>query len=228
MLLLQKNCLWLLLACLWLMPVTVFGATPFSSMIKGKAVEPEPSWSLDIKGGTFAPAIPDWEQFYGDDKMGRFAASLAYKVSRYIEVGMEGGLSRDHGKGYLPLNAIVGGDVTYELYPLNVYINLVGAFYENQLLVPYVGGGWTRAYYKMAISNQEDIKGSVDGTHVKGGVRVLLDGMAKGDARNLQAKYGIDNTYLFLEFQTITAKADVTPEVDIGGDSYLLGILFEY
>jgi len=209
------------------MSCTAFAA-PFPSTIQGKTVEPEPSWSLEIKGGTFTPAIADWELFYDDDKTRRFAASLAYKVSRYFEVGIEGGRLRDHGKGYLPLNDIIGGDVTYELYPLNIYITLVGAFRENQLLVPYVGGGWTRAYYKISIVNQRGIKGSVDGFHYKAGVKILLDVLDQQNARNLRDKYGIDNTYLFLEYQSITAEVGMTPKVDLGGDSYLFGISFDY
>ena len=215
-------------ACLIGLLVMVLCMAPSAVMALEKSTEVKPSWSLGLKGGHFKPAIPDWETYYGDDTTTRFAASLAYKFLNYFELGVEGGQLRDRGQGYLPLNNTVTGNVNYALYPLNVYVLVQGIFYQDQWLIPYVGGGWTRAYYNISISNQDDIKGSVDGTHVKGGLRVLLDGMAKGDARNLQAKYGIDNTYFFLEFQTITAKADVVPEVDIGGDSYLFGVLFEY
>jgi len=59
-------------------------------------------------------------------------------------------------------------------------------------------------------------------------VKILLDVMDQQNARSLRDKYGIDNTYLFLEYQSITAEVGMTPEVDLGGDSYLFGISFDY
>jgi hypothetical protein len=29
-----------------------------------------PHWSLELKGGLFYPALDNWKQFYGDDKIG--------------------------------------------------------------------------------------------------------------------------------------------------------------
>ncbi|MEW5755562.1 MAG: MXAN_2562 family outer membrane beta-barrel protein [Pseudomonadota bacterium] len=188
-----------------------------------------PHWSFEFKGGRFSPAIDDWSTYYGKDSMQHFSASLGYKVLRQLEVGVEAGTMHDRGQGYLPLNDTIGGRVYYELYPLHVFVLLRGVFAEGQWLVPYIGGGWTRMYYKQDVANQERVKGSVDGSHTRAGVQLLLDVFARNSARQLFAQYGIDNTYLFVEQQTIEAEVDAGgATVDIGGDSVLLGVLFEF
>ncbi len=188
-----------------------------------------PHWSFEFKGGRFSPAIDDWSTYYGKDSMQHFAASLGYKVLRQIEVGVELGTMHDRGQGNLPLNGSIGGRVYYELYPVNVYVLLRGVFAEGQWLVPYVGGGWTRMYYQQDLANQEGAKGSVDGSHARAGVQLLLDVFAPKESGQLLAQYGIDNTYLFLEQQTIKAEVDASATtVDIGGDSVLIGVLFEF
>ncbi|MBI3776965.1 MAG: hypothetical protein HY273_15710, partial [Gammaproteobacteria bacterium] len=66
-----------------------------------------------------------------------------------------------------------------------------------------------------------------DGSHTRAGVQFLLDRLSGSDAANMQRSYGIDNTYLFIEQQTIKAEVKST-KVDIGGKVYLLGLLFEF
>lgn len=188
-----------------------------------------PHWSFEFKGGRFSPAIDDWSTYYGKDSMQHFSASLGYKVLRQLEVGVEVGTMHDRGQGNLPLNDIIGGRVYYELYPLHVFVLLRGVFVEGQWLVPYVGGGWTRMYYRQDVANQEGAKGSVDGSHTRAGVQLLLDVFAPKESGQLSAQYGIDNTYLFVEQQTIEAEVDAGgATVDIGGDSVLIGVLFEF
>jgi hypothetical protein len=41
----------------------------------------------------------------------------------------------------------LNGEVDYDLYPVNVFVLVRGVINENQWLVPYIGGGWTRMYY---------------------------------------------------------------------------------
>jgi hypothetical protein len=57
-------------------------------------------WSLEVKGGLFYPAIDSWQAYYGDRKTGHYAASLAYKIFRQLDVGR--GLRRS----ILPMPAV--------------------------------------------------------------------------------------------------------------------------
>ncbi|MCF6338630.1 MAG: hypothetical protein L3J84_11900, partial [Gammaproteobacteria bacterium] len=117
------------------------------------------------------------------------------------------------------------GDVDFTLVPVNISLLYRFVFHENQLLVPYVGGGWTRVYYRQERGGGDKFEGSHDGHHVKLGIQILLDSFDKRSARNLQQKVGIENTYLFLEAQSIEAKES---GIDLGGDSIFLGLLLEY
>src|SRR3990172_5763977 len=118
---------------LFLLPVVVYGA---------ESPAERPHWSLELKGGMFYPDIENWKNYYGSDKTSHYAATLAYKLFRQLEVGIEGGYIRDKGQGFAPGHGTTAGSVTYELYPLEAFILLRGVFNEGQWLVPYVGGGW--------------------------------------------------------------------------------------
>jgi hypothetical protein len=193
-------------------------------------LQDRPHWSLELKGGNFYPAADNWATFYGDDKTWQIGGSVAYKLVRWLETGIEVGMARDHGVGYAPLNGILTGEVQYDVFPLNVFVLVRGVFREQQWLVPYAGGGYTRMSYREKIEGQGDVRGSTNGYHTRGGIQLLLDGLDTGAANNMYLDYGIHHTYLFFEVQYIRADANTVGggSVDLGGTSYLGGFLFEF
>jgi hypothetical protein len=219
----------LLFVLVLLLPVQVCLAA--STAEKNKTEEPvkpkAPKWSLELKAGLFEPEIDNWEQFYGDDKTKHVAGSVAYKVIQQIEIGMEGGWIRDRGKGFLPANGIIGGEVEYQLFPLNIFVLFRGTFSPGQLVVPYIGGGWSRVYYKQKITNQSNIDGAENGTHYRAGIQFLINNINKKAASQLKKSYGVQNSYFFLEVAELDVKTDST-NVEIGGTSYLAGFLMEF
>jgi hypothetical protein len=186
-----------------------------------------PHWSLELKGGTFAPVLENWSQYYGRKDMPQYEGTLAYKVLRQVEVGVSAGTARDKGQGYAPVHGTVSGEVTYDLYPLNVFVLVRGVISEKQWLVPYVGGGWTRMYYRVKIQDQDTVRGSADGYHARGGLQLLLDGIDRSASNNLYMEFGIYHTYLFVEAEKTKAKYKPT-SVELGGTAYLIGLLFEF
>ena len=212
------------LVMLLVIPVVVAAAEP---------AELTPHWSVEVKGGYFYPDIENWKTVYGDDKTWHYAGSLAYKLIRQMEIGVEAGYIKDRGVGYAPLNSakagypIYAGKMTYELAPLNVFVLIRGVFSENQWLVPYAGGGWTRIYYREEIEGQATVRGSVNGYHGRAGLQFLLDEIDSRAAHNLYTDFGIHHTYFFGEIQVTHATVG-TPEVNLGGTSYLMGFLFEF
>jgi hypothetical protein len=206
------------LVMLLVIPVVVAAAEP---------AELTPHWSVEVKGGYFYPDIENWKTFYGDDKTWHYAGSIAYKLFRQLEIGVEAGLIKDNGRAYAPLNAVIVGNVVYEVAPVNVFVLVRGVFSENQWLVPYAGGGWTRIYYREEIEGQATVRGSVNGYHGRAGLQLLLDGMDSRAANNMLMDYGVHHTYFFGEVQ-ITHATVGTPEVNLGGTSYLMGFLFEF
>ncbi len=185
-----------------------------------------PHWSLELKLGTFEPAPDDWERFYGDKRITIGGGALAYKVFRTLEIGLEAQYVWDRGTGQLIQNQQQGGRVTYQAYPLGLYAVFRLIFHENQWLVPYVGGGASRIYYEQSISGQNSIKGAVDGYYLKGGLQLLLDRFEISRASIVAHEFGVDNSYFFLEIQSITAEENST--TDLGGQLILGGFLFEF
>jgi len=187
----------------------------------------QPSWSFEFKGGRYHPTIDGYSDYFGRNRADELAITLARKVFRVFEAGVEVGRMHDKGVGDLLQNKSKGGTVTYDLYPVQAFITLRGVFYENQWLVPYIGGGITREYYEQRVVGQSKAKGHADGSHTRAGLQFLLDRLSGGDAANLQSGYGIDNTYLFIEQQTIKAEVK-SAKIELGGKVYLLGLLFEF
>lgn len=192
-----------------------------------------PHWSLEVKGGTFAPTIERWGEYYGKKNMPEYAVTLAYKILRQVEIGVGAGMARDKGLAHAPLHseasgaAFLSGSVAHELYPFNVFVLARGIIYEDQWLVPYIGGGWTRMYYRQKIEDQGRVRGSADGYHMRGGLQLCLDILDQSAANNMLRDYGVYHTYLFVEAERTKAKLK-SLSVDLGGTAYMLGLLFEF
>lgn len=189
------------------------------------AEQPTPHWSFELKGGSFYPDLDNWSDYYGSKKTTQFDLALGRKFFRIMEVGLEAGYLSDQGVGYLPLHKITSGKVTYELVPMHFYVLVRGVFWENQWVVPYVGGGFSYFYYRESVHDQKKVTGTAHGTNVRGGLQFLLDRIDLRAADNLQRQFGVENTYLIAEAQITKVKKD---SVKLGGVSYLFGLLFEF
>ena len=193
-----------------------------------------PHWSFEIKGGVFFPDSADWSRFYGTSYLGEYGAALSYKVLRQVEVGVEGSYARGTGKGQQPRHAAAGadpsGEVNYEQLPLNLFLLARGVFNENQWLVPYAGGGYTRLFYRQRVKGQERTAGSVNGYHARAGVQLLLDRLEPETAGDAYLDFGMHNSYLFLEGRYLDARVGTVSSgsVNLGGTSVLGGVLVEF
>jgi hypothetical protein len=191
---------------------------------EAKPPEP-PKWSLELKYGDFEPELEEFETFYGDDTSDHTAIALGYKLLRAVEVGFEYGRMRNVGVGELPINGGTGGEVEFTVNPAHMYLLIRGIWGEDQLAVPYIGGGLTRVAYEQSIPNQPSIKGTADGRHRRYGLQFLLDRTDVSLASEMESDYGTNNTYLFIEKHNYTADVD---GVELGGDTLFIGLLFEF
>jgi hypothetical protein len=206
-----------------------------SALFASDATTERPHWSLEMKGGHFVPDIDNWSTFYGSRDTGEYGGALAYKILRQVEAGIEGTYISDRGQGFAPVHNTTMGYVKYGSVPLNVFILARGVFSEQQWLVPYAGGGWTRMFYREEIVDQGVVRGHVNGSHARGGIQLLLDGLDPHAANNMRRDYGIYHTYLFFEARYTRAMVDTvatssTPSksINLGGKSLLGGFLFEF
>ena len=203
----------IMLLIVFFVPAIVHAADPL--------LEP-PHWSLEFKGGMFAPALADWALYYDKRSMPEIEGSLAYKLIRQVDIGISVGYAKDKGHAVAS-----SANVTYEIVPVNLFILLRGVVNEDQWVVPYAGGGFTRLYYKEKIESQGTVNGSVDGYHVRGGLQFLLNSLDERAANRMFQDYGIHHTYLFGEAEYIHAVVR-SVSVNLGGTAYLFGFLFEF
>jgi hypothetical protein len=110
---------------------------------------------------------------------------------------------------------------------VNVFVLFRGIMSDEQLLVPYVGGGWTRMYYHQLITGQETVRGNADGYHMRGGVQLSLDLLDPGASKKMYTNYGVHSTYLFIEAE-YTRVLERTTSIDLGGTAYFGGLMFEF
>ena len=171
------------------------------------------------------PDLPLYEDFYGDDRNGYFSAAFGYQFKRWLELGGELGYSRDKGVGAQPGNAQLGGEVVYTLIPAHLFVNFHGKSNHNQLFVPYAGVGLTMAYYKQDIESQPNRDGRTDlGYNARAGLQLLLNRLDTRTSDRVSPN-GEFQSYLFVEGQWFSAKAD---GADLGGVTYLIGLRMEW
>jgi hypothetical protein len=208
----------IILLIVFFVPAIVHAADPL--------LEP-PHWSLEFKGGTFAPALADWAQYYDKRSMPEIEGSLAYKLIRQVDIGISLGYAKDKGHALAPGHGVAAGNVTYEIVPVNLFILFRGVMDEDQWLVPYAGGGFTRLYYKETIEGQDTVNGSADGYHVRGGLQFLLNSLDERASNRMFQDYGVHHTYVFGEVEYTHAVVK-SVSVNLGGTAYMFGFLFEF
>lgn len=184
----------------------------------------KPHWTFEIKGGDFEPELEDWETFYGDEKTDQLGLALGYKFLRQVELGLAVDYIQDEGVGFLPSSEDLGGEVDHQMYPAHLYVLLRGIFSENQWIVPYIGGGMTRVYYRQKVDNQSSVRGKTDGDHVRAGLQILLDWLDWGNAAGFEEE-SVENTYLVVEAVSFSAEVD---GIELGGESMQVGFVFEF
>ncbi len=201
-----------------------------SSLMASDAALGRPSWSFEMKAGLLVPDIDNWSNVYGDRDTAQYGGAVSYKIIRQVEVGIGGAYSRAGGSGFAPVHQSAAGHVTLEFYPIDVFVLARGIFNEDQWLVPYAGGGWSRVYYREEIQDQSVSRGFANGFHARGGLQFLIDGIDASAANSFYRDFGVRHTYLFIETKYTRAMADTSSgtTVNIGGTSWLGGFLFEF
>lgn len=194
----------------------------------GAADEPRlesPRWTVELKGGRFEPDLDDFDTFYGDDDTGFGALAVAYRLNHWLEVGGELGYASEDGRGELPENQLLGGEVTYRVMPAQAFVTLRGDFSEDQLFVPYAGVGIAVAFYEQEIEDQSDRRGYTDpGLAARVGIALSLNRLDPVTVRDAAGGM-LKKTYAFLEAQQFSAEHDGD---DLGGVLYLLGLRLEF
>ena len=189
---------------------------------------PLPRWSIAIKGGFFAPSLSDWKRQYGARGDTRLGLDLGFKLTRRLEIGVEGGYFSDEGRAITVSGRPSGTDQTFKLFPLQSYLLYRLVFYQGQPLVPYLGGGYSHFTYRTELEGGDSVKGGQEGYHLRWGLALLLDWLDPSAAVLAYKDWGLVNSYLFVEAQYARVNDFGNSSINLGGWTYWGGLLLEF
>jgi hypothetical protein len=165
-----------------------------------------PTLSLGMGGGFFEPTNKELERQI-ENGMGKL--SLNYLFTQWLEIGIGSTIQAN----------LVTADLT-----LRARLN----FIEDQVLVPF-GGGGADAYW---FFGDDKIEGEEinrqGGYHWEGGLLILLDFFDPKQAKEIQKKWGVDNSYISLGYRRSDIDNFGKAKVDIGGELFFGEILLEF
>ena len=189
--------------------------------------EEDTRWFLGLKGGYFSPQEEGWDEIYGDGNV-EFVGQAGFKISPKWDIGIEGGYFTDKGSAKTPSGGISVLRQKIQLFPLKVFFIYNAIFEKNQLLVPFAGGGYSHVIFLQSLDGQSTISGDRSGFHGRAGFKILLDTIDPSAAEAFKMDWGIKNTYFVVEAQFSKVDDFGSDSTDLGGWSYLGGIVVEY
>ncbi len=184
--------------------------------------------SFGLSYGQLEPASDEWKEIYDDDRISTYRVSLGYRFHPTVSVEIGGGYLTKDGKGKTITGSETGAKTTFQAAPVDITLIYRLNYFDDQIIVPYIGGGVSYNYYWENVKDGKELKGGMRGHHATGGLQLLLDNIDTRSAFDLEEDYGIENTYL-----TIGATHSVIDDfggedVDLGGWNYNVGLLFEF
>lgn len=184
--------------------------------------------SFAISYGQLEPASDDWKEIYGEELVSNYRASIGYRFHPTFGVEIGGGYLAKDGEGKTLTGGDTGVKTTFQSAPIDLTLMYRLNYFQEQFIIPYIGGGVSYNLYWETIKDGRKLKGGMWGQHVTGGIQLLLDRLDKKSARDFEEDYGIDNTYLTAG-ATHSVINDFGKEgVDLGGWNYSAGLLFEF
>ncbi|MBI5746472.1 MAG: outer membrane beta-barrel protein [Nitrospirae bacterium] len=186
-----------------------------------------PTSSLSIKTGYFIPRIDGWSDHFDEKGVWFGGLELGWKLTRRFELSLNLDYSQTKGKATTPTGRASADEATFQQVPVYASLLYRFIFYEDQPIVPYIGGGFTHQFYRQRLDGDK-VSGDQDGYHLRGGLQLLLDYVDPGTAGDFFSEWKVFNTYLTIE--AIYSKVDDFGgrDVDLGGWGYVGGLLFEY
>ena len=220
--------------------VVLFAAVGLVAPLSAQAEDDGPKQgNAEIRVGSLSLADTDgnFEAVYGDPGYLSFYFEGGKRVLRVLETDLTVGLTRKRGS----LVGVDSGASSSEsgrlsLFPVGASLTLHGELFDNQPIVPFVRAG-TEYWFFMEQYDYGSgyLEGTMAGDVVAGGrgtwsygygVSVLLDWLDPTSASQVQARWGIRDTYLVAELREYTMLDE--PASDEGfsftGSTFQLGL----
>jgi hypothetical protein len=127
------------------------------------------------------------------------------QLFRIVDLDFQVGFLQ-HVASRVDANGEASGDTTMlTIWPLGVSGAIRGQFLDEQVLVPYVRGGFDAAVYDErwddGSGSKTKVKGVKSGMHYGLGLSLLLDTLGRDRASLLESQTGINDTFLTVEWR---------------------------
>jgi hypothetical protein len=229
------------------MSVCLLFAVSAEAQLYNDVSESPKSQKLEIKMSPYTPEIgagqSAYESVFGGDAM--FMMRIAYDYEVYqgvgvITVGGEVGYGTVTGSGLDPATGAPTTDETQlQLVPLAINVGYHFDYLMTQYnvpLVPYVEGGADYVVWIITDGSGDTTRvgdnkstGGTFGLHVSAGLKFQLDALSERMSREFDADAGVNNTYLFAEYNYgwINDFGDAK-SFSWGGHNVFFGLEFEF
>lgn len=169
-------------------------------------VEESPRWfTFSFGGGVFQPDQELLKTTYGEWKT-TFDTRISVNLFSMVDFGLSGGFQQTTGSGVGALDGESSDDLfRLTLYPMTARATLYLDLFDEQPVVPFIGGGVTYIEYRERdIYGNEDWTGNEHGSVLSAGLMILLDVFELGRAEDLDQSSGINDTYFVIQADQFT------------------------
>lgn len=235
-------------------PKALIALAPALVLVTGSARAESPrTMMLELHGGSYAPAVDaaldgatPWKDTFGAKSMTMLRMHLDYELWQEVgtlAIGAGFGYGWIDGKARDSAGEATSDSVGFNILPLQlslVYRFDWAAQKYSVPLVPYAKVGLTGAFWwatdgKDSISNTQvsgdarEGRGLTLGWHVAGGLMFLLDIFSSSMAAGFDNESGVNNSYIFAEFQhSQVDDFGSSKSLDLSDNALSFGLAFEF
>lgn len=219
----------------WRRPAGVAAAVLAAALALPGAARGEGFWVGSAALGAFHPQQKNWSDHFDQDFLFTGKLGLGYRFAGRWEVGLEGGYRRATGTEKIALQDNTGADLataSFDQTLTDVPVQVYGLYQfrgsEEQVVVPYVGAGLTRHYYRLNVDGGDDVRGHLSGYLARAGVRVALDRFEPRRSGRARARVGLSHTYLSVEGEYSRVDDFGKESANLGGWALYAGAVFDF
>lgn len=223
-------------------------ATSIVAMTPGAAFAQEEDhasrFSAEVRLGGYTPSIDaefsegqgPYQRFFGDQGMWMFEAQLSVAA-----VDLWGPLSAVANVGYAQKSASMlfaddgtpaPGETTLRIIPMRLGLSYHMEYLYRRLHVPLIPSATIGLDYAIwSTTNAGDNtsgSGGKAGWHIGAGLDLVLDSLAPGSAAVMSRKYGIEKTYLGVDFTSAHLNNFGKSTFDLSDNQWLFGLGFSF
>jgi hypothetical protein len=184
-------------------------------------------WSFEVKTGFWMPQNKVLDQFFGKccNMWSRMQGGLL--VNKRYGAEFSAGFLYDTGYAVGATTGRTSQDkLTFMLVPMELSFVWRADYFTWRYIIPYVKAGGDAVFYRQKL-NGASTKGMKYGMHGVGGLQINI-GELGGTRREMDSDYGINDMFLTLEAEYKWINNFGGKGLDLSGQIYSIGFLFEF